>query len=242
MDRTMEGVSQSPELTPRKFKFTRQEGRSRRTRLLTATRELLRETPPDEINFAMVCERADIPRASAYHFFPNLGALFLGLRIFHMETMAAAVAKIDVESLPTWQNYIAAVTEVAASVTREDPALMRLVYGVPGGIQETRQVGKTFDSIIARATLEAVERHYQAPTWPDRDRGSAITLTIIDAIFRLSFRETGDIAKPMIREAADAAIAYLLPYMPARPGKRKAPRKSGGARPKNKKAAPKSAQ
>ena len=43
MDEKLTDASLAPELGSRKFKFTSQQGRSRRTHLMTATRELLRE-------------------------------------------------------------------------------------------------------------------------------------------------------------------------------------------------------
>ena len=63
-------------LVPNKFKFTSQQGRLRRQKLLAAAKELSATRPISEISLADVCENADIPRASAYHFFPNVEAIF----------------------------------------------------------------------------------------------------------------------------------------------------------------------
>lgn len=214
MDEKITDASLSPELTPRKFKFTSQQGRSRRTHLLTATRELLRELPPEEVTFAMVCERADIPRASAYHFFPNINALFLGLRLWHSEVLAEGIAAVRPERFATWQDYMICLIGVGAQITREDPALMRLNYGFPGGASEARQIGKSLDVKIVRTALDNLAGRFVMPDWPDRERVMAIAFTIIDSIFRLSFREQGEITDAMVREAGRASVAYLRCYLP----------------------------
>jgi AcrR family transcriptional regulator len=214
MDDKITGASLSPEVTPRKFKFTSQQGRSRRTQLLTATRELLRELTPEEVTFAMVCERADIPRASAYHFFPNINALFLGLRLWHSEVLAENIAAVQADRFEAWQDYMTCLIGVGAQITREDPALMRLNYGMPGGISEARQIGKSLDVKILSTALENLEHRFVMPDWPDRERVMAITFTIIDSIFRLSFREQGEITDEMVREAGRASISYLRCYLP----------------------------
>ncbi len=213
-DERIMDASLSPDLSQKKFKFTSQQGRSRRTELLSATRELLRELPPEEVTFALACERAGIPRASAYHFFPNIGALFLGLRLFHAEVLADALAEVDARRFRTWQDYLRCLISVGAQITREDPALMRLIYGMNGGVTETRDVGKSVDAKIARIVLERLEERFHVPVWPQREQSVAIAFAIIDSVFRLSFREHGEITNDLIREAGRAAVAYLRSYLP----------------------------
>lgn len=70
-------------LVPNKFKFTSQQGRIRRQKLLSAAKKLSETHTINTITLADVCEEADIPRASAYHFFPNVEAVFLALRFLN---------------------------------------------------------------------------------------------------------------------------------------------------------------
>lgn len=86
MDKLVD-ASLSPDLASRPFKFTSKQGRNRRTQLLTIALEFLREKSPEEISFADICKEANIPRPSAYHFFPNVEAIFHGIRLLHSESL-----------------------------------------------------------------------------------------------------------------------------------------------------------
>ncbi|OLF35176.1 TetR/AcrR family transcriptional regulator, partial [Psychrobacter sp. Cmf 22.2] len=70
-------------LVPNKFKFTSQQGRARRQKLLMGAKKLSETQAINDITLAAVCEEAGIPRASAYHFFPNIEAIFLALRFLN---------------------------------------------------------------------------------------------------------------------------------------------------------------
>jgi AcrR family transcriptional regulator len=93
------------ELVPGKVKFTSQQGRQRRLRLLNAAKDLLCERAADDISLADVCHRAGIPRASAYHFFPNIQSVFLGLRVLHAHALLNAVQAVSARrsSTPVWR-------------------------------------------------------------------------------------------------------------------------------------------
>ena len=92
-------------LVPNKFKFTSQQGRLRRQKLLAAAKELSATRPVSEISLADVCERADIPRASAYHFFPNVEAIFLALRFLNAIEIFNKLEKVDAKQFSRWQAY-----------------------------------------------------------------------------------------------------------------------------------------
>ncbi|WP_108928446.1 TetR/AcrR family transcriptional regulator [Leptospira johnsonii] len=188
------------------------QGRGRRAALIQALRELLREQPPEALTFAKICERADIPRASAYHFFPNMGALYLGLRLVHSELVAARLSQVDTSQFESWQDYVYFLAAEAIAIVREDPAMMRVVYGVR--TEETMHVGKELDSKIASIALKQVMERFALPFWPDAARKVSIAVALIDSVFRFSFREQGTITDEIVREAGRAAVAYLRCYLP----------------------------
>lgn len=188
------------------------EDQNRRFHLVQSLRELLREEEPASITFAKVCARAKIPRASAYHFFPNMGALYLGLRLVHSQMVSLRLGKVDTSDFKTWQDYVHFLAREAAAVVREDKALMRVVYGVRN--EETMHVGKVLDSSITKLALSQVEARFLLPDFPDLNRKVGIAVSLIDSVFRYSFREQGEITEEMVNEAARAAIAYLRSYFP----------------------------
>ncbi|TGL90663.1 TetR/AcrR family transcriptional regulator [Leptospira congkakensis] len=184
----------------------------RRKVLLHALRELLRIEEPEAVTFAKVCARAEIPRASAYHFFPNMGAMYLGLRLVHADLVSLRLEKLKASDFVTWQDYVRLLAKEAASVVREDRALLRVVYGVRS--EETKHIGKTLDSTIVNLALAQVEEQFVLPNLSEMARKFAIAVSLIDSVFRYSYREGGDISDEMVNEAGRAAIAYLRCYLP----------------------------
>lgn len=202
------------DLVPGKFKFTSQQGRTRRLQLLAAARELLEQRQPEEVSFADVCERAGIPRASAYHFFPNIQSVFLGLRLVHAHAMLDAVQNLPSVQGESWRDYFFRLVDRGFEVMRAEPAATKLIYGGLGGMLEAQQLGRELDARLARITLEGMASRFQLPEWPEREAIVAIAFTILDSIFRLSYRRHGAITAWMVEEAKRAAIAYLRNYLP----------------------------
>ncbi|EQA46745.1 transcriptional regulator, TetR family [Leptospira broomii serovar Hurstbridge str. 5399] len=211
MPKSLEELSPDDSLNGGDFK-TSPQGRKRRAALVQALRELLREHPPESLTFAKICEHADIPRASAYHFFPNMGALYLGLRLVHAELVAERLSQVDTSQFESWQDYVYFLAAEAIAIVREDPAMMRVVYGVRN--EETMHIGKELDSKIASIALRQVMDRFALPSWPDAARKVGIAVALIDSVFRYSFREQGEITDEMVREAGRAAVAYLRCYLP----------------------------
>lgn len=202
------------DLVPGKFKFTSQQGRTRRLQLLAAARELLEQRQPEDVSFADVCERAGIPRASAYHFFPNIQSVFLGLRLVHAHAMLDAVQNLPPVPGESWRDYFFRLVDKGFEVMRSEPAATKLIYGGLGGMLEAQQLGRELDARLARITLEGMASRFQLPEWPEREAIVAIAFTILDSIFRLSYRRHGAITAWMVEEAKRAAIAYLRNYLP----------------------------
>ncbi|MCB1168998.1 MAG: TetR family transcriptional regulator [Leptospiraceae bacterium] len=214
MDSRLEDASLAPELGPRKFKFTSRQGRDRRTRLLGATRELLRERSPESISFADVCQKAEIPRPSAYHFFSNIQALFQGLRLLHAETLIQRTTELEHRSFPAWPDYLEALVDTAREVTLSDPAYPALIYGYGLDFAETREIGRDLDGRLARLALAGMQDRFQLPDMAGLEGICSIALSIIDSIFRHSYRRKGQITDAMALEAKRAAVAYLKLYIP----------------------------
>ena len=115
-------------LVPNKFKFTSQQGRLRRQKLLAAAKELSATRPIAEISLADVCEAADIPRASAYHFFPNVEAIFLALRFLNAMEIFKKLQEVDASKYSRWQAYITAMVDTGVELIQSDATVARLIY------------------------------------------------------------------------------------------------------------------
>ena len=202
------------DLVAGKFKFTSQRGRERRVKLLDAAKALLETHAPDEVSFADVCARARIPRPSAYHFFPDIHAVFLGLRLVHAEAMVEALESVDRARGDTWSRYFGRLVDSGVKVMRADRATTRLIYGGLSGWLEAKELSKALDARLAHLALEALDRRFELPSWPDRAEVMAVAFTLVDSVLRLSFRTHQELTEWMVEEAKRAAVSYLRNYLP----------------------------
>ncbi|ABZ94899.1 TetR/AcrR family transcriptional regulator [Leptospira biflexa] len=213
MDKLVD-ASLSPDLASRPFKFTSKQGRNRRAQLLSIAFELLKEKNPEEISFADICKKAKIPRPSAYHFFPNVEAIFHGIRLLHSEGMVEKLTALKEESFQTWKEYIERSIEVAIEVTNSEIAFPRLIYGYRMSNPEMRLVGQELDLKLANLTKQGLVEKFDIPSINTLDQVFGVAISIPDSLLKLSYRTFGDFTPWMIGEAKKATISYLLNYLP----------------------------
>ncbi|TGL75656.1 TetR/AcrR family transcriptional regulator [Leptospira jelokensis] len=213
MDKLVD-ASLSPDLASRPFKFTSKQGRNRRAQLLSIAFELLREKNPEEISFADICKKAKIPRPSAYHFFPNVEAIFHGIRLLHSEGVVEKLIALKNESFQTWKEYIEKSIDVAVEVTNSEIAFPRLIYGYRMSNPEMRLVGQELDAKLANLTKEGLVQKFQLNDLNALDQVFGVAISIADSLLKLSYRTYGDFTPWMVGEAKKATISYLLNYFP----------------------------
>lgn len=213
MDKLVD-ASLSPDLASRPFKFTSKQGRNRRAQLLSIAFELLREKNPEEISFADICKKAKIPRPSAYHFFPNVEAIFHGIRLLHSEGVVEKLIALKNQNFRTWKEYIEKSIDVAVEVTNSELAFPRLIYGYRMSHPEMRLVGQELDAKLANITKEGLVQKFELNHLDTLDRVFGVAISIADSLLKLSYRTYGDFTPWMVGEAKKATISYLLNYFP----------------------------
>jgi len=202
------------ELVAGKFKFTSRKGRERRVKLLEAAKALLETRRPQDVSFADVCARARIPRPSAYHFFPDIESVFLGLRLLHAEALVAALGAVERVRGDSWIRYFGRLVDAGIKVMRSDRATTRLIYGGLGGWVEVKALSKAVDARLSQLALEGLERRFELPSWPEKEAAMEVAFTIVDSILRLSFRTHEALTEWLVDEAKRAAVSYLKNYLP----------------------------
>ncbi|GBF51603.1 transcriptional regulator, TetR family [Leptospira ryugenii] len=206
-------ASLSPDLSPRQFKFTSKQGRNRRTKLLTVTLEALRSRPPEEIKFIEICKLANIPRASAYHFFPNIEAIFHGIRLLHAETIIERFEALQEEKLISWKEFIERFIDVAVEVTKSEPAFPRLIYEYRVTNPEIRTVGRELDAKLSKLALKGIQDRFSLPKGENWEQIFGFAFTIADALLKFAQRNFGDFTPELVQESKKATIAYLSLYL-----------------------------
>lgn len=201
-------------LVPNKFKFTSQQGRARRQKLLMGAKKLSETMPINDITLAAVCEEAGIPRASAYHFFPNIEAIFLALRFLNAIDILEVLATVEIADYDRWQGYLTALIERCVRIFHADETKAKLIYDTNTPDFEGDSFGDDMDHQVIELVYKRLSERYELPEFKNVEEMFSVTYGIINSIFTLSYRRHGSITDNYLQEASIASIAYLRCYLP----------------------------
>jgi len=201
-------------LVPNKFKFTSQQGRVRRQKLLMGAKKMSETRSINDISLADVCEEAGIPRASAYHFFPNIEAIFLALRFLNAIEILEILTTVETVDYDRWQGYLTALIQRCVSIFHDDQTKAKLIYDTNTPDFEGDSFGEDMDHQIVELVYKRLSERYEMPKFEDIQDTLLVTYSIINRIFTLSYRRHERITDNYLQEATTASIAYLRCYLP----------------------------
>jgi AcrR family transcriptional regulator len=189
-------------------------GRVRYEAILDVLEALLAETDWDQIGYYQIVERAGMPAASIYHFFPSRTALVTALADRHFEHFRREAQSFTANcDFPRWQDFVAAGHQATVEYYNNHPGAMKLILGLKPFMEIHRSDAAT-NRIVTDQMVEAFRRMYELPYIQDPHRKFLIVLTIGDAVWRTSLDEHGYITPAYAGEATRAAIAYLRTFLP----------------------------
>ncbi len=191
----------------------RKRGIARRGLLLQAAYELLCERPIEEIAFRDIAERADVPEASAYHFFANRFDIFSALT----NDLSALFVEAHRRRVPAarrkrWENLADYLVDVGARVYAENPAARQLLIGGKTP-PEVKQADRINDRTVGKVMYDVFAAHFPVPDTREMRDAFYFFIEITDLIFTLSVIEHGAITAPMLRQAKRAGRGYLNTYL-----------------------------
>ena len=189
-----------------------QRGVRRREKLLKAARQLLGELEIEEISYSKICQRADVPRPSAYHFFPDINAIYLALAERNYANTKNLLAQSIEQEVQSWQHLIELLVDRLVNHYKTEPDLAKLIYNrkIP---MEVRLSERTHDRKYAQISLDLFQQYFVLPPGRDWVKTFFIGTEIVDTILTLSFLEHQSLVPAMTEEAKRAAIAYLKLYV-----------------------------
>jgi len=191
----------------------RKRGRERLHLLLDATADLLAERLDEDISLAQIAERADVPLASVYHFFPNRGAAFVALaQRYHAEIAARATAPVHPPP-ETWQHYIASSQKAGAAHLNRNPAALRLFMGA-GVSVEVRNTDLSGNAALAKQRTAYLRATFDMPKVPDLEKWVAVSIALVDGVWALSYSLHRSITPEYLQESIRCSVAYLRCYLP----------------------------
>jgi AcrR family transcriptional regulator len=199
----------------------RARGHARYEALLNAGDALLREHDAAAISLQDLAREAAAPLASVYHYFPNPAALFLGLAQRYVMAFDALYAAPLRRVPDNWPALCRLLWNRARGFYEANPAAMKLFLGPDVGWR-IRQTDLESNIRLGQRQLDLVRRHFHIPDDPALLQRFALSITISDSIWSVSYIRHGRITDAMAREAADAREAYLALYLPLRAPRRDA--------------------
>lgn len=185
----------------------RRNGIVRFNKLLDATERLIERMPVSEITLNLIATEADVPRVSAYHFFPGVDAVLASLYDRFLEEMLEHA--VNANSGATWQEGLRRMFESGRAFYESRGAAMQLVLSpaLPKNINSgNRRFGRAiFDWLCGNFAIEASD---------DLLLACEVLVEIVDSVWSKSYQEHRRITDRLFDESVLAATRYLSAYLP----------------------------
>lgn len=184
--------------------------------LLDATQALLKKHDPADIGLYQIAEKADVPPASVYHFFPTKEAAFVALAQRYVDQLLELHrTPIQARLIRNWTDLYEIDTRRGMEFYNANVPALKIFYGGHGGV-ETREIDRIASAKMSRSGYARLNRIFHMPYLTNPDIKFAARLSILEAIWSLSVREMGRITEEYHREALEACFAYSHTFLPGR--------------------------
>lgn len=198
-------------------------GRQRIETILDAADRVVRRQGSLDVSLQAVAEEARLPPASLYHYFSSSQALLAELARRYMGAFEVLAAhRIDHDRLAHWGDLCAFHADLALRFYHEHPVAMRLLLGPECG-WEIRAADHATNRRIGGLYYRKLIQHFVVAESQVLEDAFAVSVTIADAVWALSFARSGAVEPAMAQEALRARLAYLHLYVGPHVEKRAAP-------------------
>jgi AcrR family transcriptional regulator len=189
-------------------------GEAKFEKLLDAAHAFIEEQGVEEFSLADVAKRAGVATGSAYHFFPNLEAIFIALVERYDIVFTKIVSEpIEPSAVDTWQDVLEIHFEKARQFINANPPALILLIG-PGRSWQSKQVDTISDSNIARAMVKTIEEIFVIPSHPPPAEMLHLGIRMLEGMWELSVQLHGHVTEDFSRETTRAVAAYMRLYWP----------------------------
>ena len=212
----MSATSTGQERTKRKRRSGTMQARgvARREQITSAAKKLLLKKNIEDISYHEIAEEAGVPPGSAYHFYPNVSAVYAAIAKEFLELYVETFSVPNPKAFATWQDVIDDQIERGAQLFRDNIAAMKIIIGGKTP-PEIKHWDRQNDQRLAHVIEQDLSRHFQLPIIPASSKVFFYYVEIVDLFFSLSVLENETITQEMVKEAQLAGRAYLSNYIPA---------------------------
>ena len=191
----------------------RERGLLRQAALLDATEALLLKQSAESIGIYQIAERAAVPPASVYHFFPTRDAAFAALAARFMKGIRRVILDpAPATEMGSWQDLFRLEQKRVQLGFNAHPAALKLFYAYSSDalrLADIRLADEMFERIYP--TLDLLFH------MPPIDRAShrfRVALVAADAVWALSCARHGKITDEYFEEALAVHNAYCGLFLP----------------------------
>jgi AcrR family transcriptional regulator len=182
--------------------------------LLIAADQLLQEREIGDIGIYDVAHLADVPPASAYHFFPTKESVFLALAERYLQELHAALAdSMKLAVIERWPSYIQSRYDAAVTFFNDRVAARRLLLGAAVGSDIKNLDLADIDRYTAD-WYDEMNMIFVMPYVKDAHLKFTVLIGIYDGIWQASYAKYGHINSEFAREGLAAGLAYLETFLP----------------------------
>lgn len=191
----------------------RKAGEIRFKLLLDALDALLVDNDIQDVGIYQIAEKAGVPSASVYHFFPNKEAALVALADRHHTALGEISAQLLCSPPASWQALVSEKIRLSAHYLNQHRATLRLFYGVSMTV-EMKSADTSQTLRLAERRLQLLDHYFALPPVPGLLRRLGIAIAIVDGVFGLSYSQQGAITDEYLEEAQRGSLAYLRCYLP----------------------------
>lgn len=184
-------------------------------KILDAAEELILENGIDNTSHHKVAERAGLPSASVYQYFPSRELIFQALSERHFETVIELYqANAQKANIKTWQDLARLLVETGYQYYTTDPIGEQLFLGVHAATNVRKGAAGRLTE-FAEWFLTLFEPLDSPPAIDDLKEKLAICVNLMDAAFVRSLALHNAIKPEYREEALRAVTGYLGTYFEA---------------------------
>ncbi|GAF52132.1 LOW QUALITY PROTEIN: transcriptional regulator, TetR family [Psychrobacter sp. JCM 18900] len=199
-------------LVPNKFKFTSQQGRARRQKLLAGAKKIERNACYRY--YVSSCVRSGHTKSVCLPFFSLILKQYFHCVFLNAIEILEMVETVDIGNYDRWQGYLTALIDHCITIFHNDETKAKLIYDTNTPDFEGDSFGEDMDHQIVDLVYKRLSERYEMPNFHDIQDTLLIAYSIVNAIFTLSYRRHQSITEEYIQEANTAFIAYLRCYLP----------------------------
>jgi AcrR family transcriptional regulator len=214
MERNSEAEGNSEPLQIGGRRVSQKRSQIRVEALLLAADQLLQDREIADIGIYDVAHLADVPPASAYHFFRTKESVFFALAERYLQELHQALAaSLDVAVIQRWPDYIQSRYDSAVAFFNARVAARKLLLGAVVGSDIKNLDIADIDRYTA-GWYDEMNAIFVMPYVKDAHLKFTVLIGIYDGIWQASYAKYGHINAEFAREGLAAGLAYLETFLP----------------------------